>query len=119
MPRHRIYLESGPATAIQFPCRGSFFMSGRQFFIPTPYWPALLSVSLICWTLFVSPHTRYGDSWALVPIPVIFIAVIAIHVGLIIKRGPTAEMLTYALLHIAFLIAVTFWSLTLISKDSL
>jgi hypothetical protein len=94
-------------------------MSRSQFFIPTLYWPVLLSLSLICWTLFVSPHTRYGDSWALVPIPVVLISVVAIHVGLIIKRGRTAGLVTYALLHIAFVIAVTFWSLTLISKDSL
>jgi len=94
-------------------------MSRKQFFIPTPYWPVLLSVSLICWTLFVSPHTRYGDNWALVPIPVVFISVIAIHVGLIVKRGRTAGLVAYALLHIAFVTAVTFWSLTLISKDSL
>jgi hypothetical protein len=83
------------------------------------YWPVALSVFLICWTLLVSPHTKYGDNWALVPILVVFIAVIAAHVGLLFKGGWTVGLIVYGLLHIVFVLALSFWSLTLISKDSL
>ncbi len=67
----------------------------------------------------VSPHTKYGDNWALVPILVVFISVIAVHVVLLLKGGWNAGLIVYGLLHIAFVLALSFWSLTLISKDSL
>ena len=94
-------------------------MSRRQFSVPMLYWPVLLSVFLICWTLFVSPHTRYGDNWALAPIPLVFLSVVAVHIVLFLKWGRTAGLVTYGLLHTAFVVGLSFWSLTLISKDSL
>jgi hypothetical protein len=83
------------------------------------YWPVVVSAFLICWTLLVSPHTKYGDTWALVPILLVFIAVIAVHIGLLIKGGWTGGLIVYGLLHIAVVLVLSFWSLTLISKDSL
>jgi hypothetical protein len=83
------------------------------------YWPIILSAFLICWTLLVAPHTKYGDTWALVPILLVFISVIAVHVWLLLKGGWTIGLIAYGLLHIAFVLALSFWSLTLISKDSL
>jgi hypothetical protein len=94
-------------------------MSRKPFSVPMLYWPLLLSVLLICWTLLVSPHTRYGDNWALVPVPLVFLAVVATHIVLFMKRGRTAGLATYGVLHTIFVVALSFWSLTLISKDSL
>jgi hypothetical protein len=94
-------------------------MSQKQFAIPILYWPLVLSAFLICWTLLVSPHTKYGDTWALIPILLVILAVIAVHVGLLVKSGWTVGLVVYGLLHIAFVFALAFWSLTLISKDSL
>jgi len=93
-------------------------MARGQFSIPLIYWPVLLSLSLVCWTLVVSPHTHYGDNWALAPIGLVFLSVVAIHVWLL-KRRRAAGLAVYAVLHIAFVLALSFWSLTLISKDSL
>jgi hypothetical protein len=94
-------------------------MLPKQFPISMLYWPVLLTALLICWTLLVSPHTKYGDTWALVPILLVFISVIAVHVVLLFKGGWTVGLIIYGLLHIALVLALSFWSLTLISKDSL
>lgn len=94
-------------------------MSSRQFPVPMLYWPVILSALLVCWTLLVSPHTKYGDTWALVPILLVFLSVVAIHIGILVKRGWTAGLIVYGVLHIAIVLALSFWSLTLISKDSL
>ena len=94
-------------------------MSLRQYPIPMLYWPVVLSACLIGWTLVVSPHTKYGDTWALVPVLLLFIAVVAVHIRLLIKGGWTGSLIVYGLLHIAAVVVLSIWSLTLISKDSL
>jgi hypothetical protein len=64
-------------------------------------------------------HTKYGDNWALVPIMLVFISVIAAHVWLLLEGGWSVGLIAYGLLHIAFVLALSFWPLTLISKDSI
>jgi hypothetical protein len=83
------------------------------------YWPPVLSGLLIVWTLYISPHTKYGDTWALVPVPFVFVSIVLIHLRLLIKGQWRSGLWAYALLNIAFLFMVSLWSLTLISKDSL
>ena len=84
-------------------------MSLRKFPIPMLYWPLILSGFLICWTLLVAPHTKYGDNWALVPIMLVFISVIAAHVWLLLEGGWSVGLIAYGLLHIAFVLALSFW----------
>jgi len=50
------------------------------------YWPLILSGFLILWTLLVSPHSKYGDNWAIMPALAIYPAVIILHVILFFKR---------------------------------
>lgn len=67
----------------------------------------------------MSPLTKYGDIWQLVPVPLVVAIVIAIHVVLLIKNRWTMDYVAYGVLHIAFAIIVGLWSLSLISKNSL
>jgi hypothetical protein len=83
------------------------------------YWPIILNVLLICWTLIVAPHTSYGDRWALIPVLVVFVSVIAILLRLLFKGGWTSGVIIYGILNFGFLLIVSIWSLVLISKDSL
>jgi hypothetical protein len=83
------------------------------------YWPIILTVLLICWTLIVSPFTSYGDRWALIPVLVVFASVVAIHLRRLFKEGWTSGEVIYGILSVGILFLVSIWSLTLISKDSL
>ncbi len=83
------------------------------------YWPLILSGVLILWTLLVSPHSKYGDNWAIIPALAIFPAVIILHVIIVFKKSSKGSMIAYALAHCAVLCVVWPWCLWSISKDSL
>ncbi len=83
------------------------------------YWPLILSGFLILWTLLVSPHSKYGDNWAIMPALAIYPAVIILHVILFFKRPSKGAMIAYGLAHCAVLFFVWLWCLMSISKDSL
>lgn len=87
--------------------------------LPRLYWPIIPTVLLICWTLLISPHTKYGDNWALVPVLLAFISVIAIHVWIMITRGRSVGIVLYSVLDVFVTSGVCLWALTLITKDSL
>jgi hypothetical protein len=83
------------------------------------YWPIILNVPLICCTLIVAPHTSYQDRWALIPVLVVFVSVIAIIWRQLVKGGWTSGVIIAGILNFGFLLIVSIWSLVLISKDSL
>ena len=83
------------------------------------YWPVLLSGLLVVWTLYISPITKYGDTWAIIPVFAIFLTIFIIHVLLLIKGRWNSGLWLYALVDIPVVFMLSVWSLTLISKDSL
>jgi hypothetical protein len=81
------------------------------------YWPLILSGVLILWTVLVSPHSKYGDNWAIIPALAIYPAVL--HIIIFFKSSPKGNMIAYAVVHCAALFVVLLWCLMNISKDSL
>jgi hypothetical protein len=82
--------------------------------------PVSVTIALIVWTVFVSPHSVYGDSWAIVPALLAVPTALIWHVTIVILgRGYRRGAVFVALCHVTFLVPIWFWSLTLISKDSL
>lgn len=71
------------------------------------------------WTAVVTPYSKYGDDWAILPFMGIFLVVLVWHVALTI-RGPERRFLVlYGLLHLAFWFPFGLFCLMKISKDSL
>ena len=83
------------------------------------YSPLGVTALLVLWTVFVSPHSRYGDSWAIDPALVALPLVVGLHVLLAYKSRWRSHFITYGIVHCAILFPIWFWCLTMISKDSL
>ena len=83
------------------------------------YVPVILTVTLILWTIAVSPHSKYGDNWAIYPAVFILPIVIFWHVGLIIAYRPRIHFFLYGLLHTLILFVIWMICIMRISKDSL
>ena len=91
---------------------------GKQLF-DLFYWPIFGSLFLIIWTVIVSPFSKYGDYWALLPALFVFPAVLAIHIVMIVKGDWQSKLIWYGVGHVALLFAIWIFCLMLISKDSL
>ena len=95
--------------------------------VPPPHWiknafPLLFTIFLILWTLVVSPHSGYGDKWAIMPAAIVLPVVFAWHVFLVILRktlDKKAKFLLFGIIHVVLLVPIWFLCLMLISKDSL
>ncbi len=70
------------------------------------------------WTVLVAPHSQYGDRWALLPILVAFLLVIAWHVWLVVVGPLRGTKIVYAALHILLWVPFGMLCLMEISKDS-
>jgi hypothetical protein len=82
--------------------------------------PVLITIALVVWTVFVSPHSVYGDSWAITPALLALPTALIWHVAIVILgRGYRRVAASVAVGHAILLVPIWFWSLTLISKDSL
>jgi hypothetical protein len=82
--------------------------------------PVIVTVALVVWTVLVSPHSKYGDNWAIWPAVLAFpIALIWYIVVFIMRRGHRRSAASVAVCHLVILAPIWFWSLTAISKDSL
>jgi hypothetical protein len=81
--------------------------------------PLVLTGFLFLWTWMVSPYSKYGDNWAVVPAILLFVAIIVWHVGLIITQERRALLVAYAVVHIATIFRPWIYCLMKISKDSL
>ena len=83
--------------------------------------PVFFTISILVWTVGVSPYTNYGDNWALYPVLAAAIAVILWHIYLIVRPGGVSRS-TYAYYgagHTLILFGAVMWSLMKISKDAL
>lgn len=81
--------------------------------------PLGLTVLLIIWTIIVSPYSKYGDNWAIVPAIVIFLIIIILHIVLLFIEEAKINFIIYGLIHIIISFAIWIYCLMKISKDSL
>ena len=82
--------------------------------------PIFLTVILIIWTIIVSPHSEYGDNWAIDPIVSYFPLVFWWHVFICIKgEQKIIERVLYFVFNVAIFFAVWIYCAMFISKDSL
>ena len=84
--------------------------------------PIALTILMIIWTAIVSPFSKYGDNWAIVPALALAPVVITWHLALFgVRRGDWAYhrgvLVIYALIHLFIFIPIWFGCLMLISKD--
>lgn len=82
------------------------------------YVPMALTSLLLTWTAVVYPYSRYGD-WFIYPALIALTLIMLIHILLVALSKPRARQVTYAVVHVGFLIPLWFVCPMLISKDSL
>lgn len=81
--------------------------------------PIGLNLLLISWTVVVSPYSEYGDNWAIYPVILIFLIIIALHCFLIFTEKAKINFILYAVIHIGISFIILMYCLMKISKDSL
>ncbi len=81
--------------------------------------PLIFTGLLVLWTWIVSPHSKYGDNWAVYPALALFVAAVLWHAGLIMTQNRRTPYTIYALTHVTLLIPILLYCLMRISKDSL
>jgi hypothetical protein len=94
-------------------------MIPRRAIFSLTYWPILLTCFLVCWTTLVSPYSKYGDYWAIVPALLVLPLIVVLHIVLLVRNNWDAKYWVYGLLHTVVAFLVLIWCLTSISKDSL
>jgi hypothetical protein len=89
----------------------------RKFYLA--YLPVVFTIALLLWTAIVSPYSKYGDAWAIIPALSILPIVLGLHIFLAFKRRWQSGWIVYGVVHVSILLVVWIWCLMLISKDSL
>jgi len=84
--------------------------------LPTPWRqllaPVSVTIALVVWALEVSPHSVYGDTWAIGPALLALPAALIWHVALIIlRRGQRRVAALVAVCHLVLLAPIWIWSL--------
>jgi hypothetical protein len=83
------------------------------------YSPLGVTALLVIWTMLVSPHAKYGDSWAIDPALGALPLVVGLHVLLAYKSRWRRGFIAYGLFHGVIFFAIWLYCLMMISKDSL
>ena len=94
-------------------------MDNGAFRFGMAYWPLGLTGLLIIWTIAISPYSRYGDYWAIVPALAVFPLTAGMHLVLLIKGRWRTTLVLYAIAHLVGLFAIWLLCLMRLSKDSL
>jgi len=81
--------------------------------------PIFLDILLILWTLIVSPYSKYGDDWAIIPAIIFLPTVIISHIVLLFIDKHKLRCLLYGGIHIMAIFYLWIYCLMKISKDSL
>ena len=81
--------------------------------------PLGLNILLIVWTIILSPYSKYGDNWAVVPVIVIFLIIVVLHIILLFVEQSKISFIIYGLIHIVVSFIILIYCLMRISKDSL
>jgi hypothetical protein len=92
-----------------------------------PFVPIALTVFLVIWTAIVSPFSKYGDGWAIVPALALAPICIAWHLSLFgirlgswsCRRDIVVFYSIYAVLHLCIFAVIWLGCLMIISKDGL
>ena len=74
---------------------------------------------MVVWTVIISPYTKYGDTWAVLPIIIMFSSAIVLHFILLIEKSWAVNYIAYAVMHIPASFMIGIYCLSRISKDSL
>jgi hypothetical protein len=88
--------------------------------------PITLTLLLVVWTFIVSPFSKYGDDWAIVPALTVAPVIIAWHLSLLgVRLGDWTRRRDilrfygiYGLVHLSVFAVIWLWCLMRISKDS-
>jgi len=83
------------------------------------YAPLGVTALLIVWTILVSPHSKYGDSWAIDPALASLPLVVGLHVLVAYQARWKGAFIAYGFLHCAVFGLIWIYCLMVISKDSL
>jgi len=83
------------------------------------YWPLFLTGTLILWTILVSPYSKYGDTWAIMPALVTFPLVLGLHIFLAYRNKWRTGVMVYGMVHCIIFFVIWMGCLMRISKDSL
>ena len=82
--------------------------------------PVVVTVALVVWTVLVSPHSKYGDDWAIWPALLAFPIALIWHIAIfIMRRSHRRSAALVAACHLVILAPIWTWCLMAISKDSL
>jgi hypothetical protein len=82
--------------------------------------PLLLDLLFVLWTALVSPYSKYGDTWAIMPVLIAFGTIVLWHIGLVaVLRGERLFMIGYTIVHLPLSFYGMVWMLLKISKDAL
>jgi hypothetical protein len=89
--------------------------------------PIVFTILLVIWTAIVSPFSKYGDNWAIMPAVALAPVIIAWHLSLLgIRLGNWTrrrDILSfygiYGVVHLSVFAGIWLWCLMRISKDSL
>lgn len=97
------------------------YIRGRPKLPALPWLLGPVAVTLLTglYTVVVSPHTRPGDTWPLIPVLAALALVVVWHIGLVIKGPGRAVLLAYGVGHVAFWVYFALVCMLRISKDSL
>ena len=81
--------------------------------------PIIFNLLLIFWTIIVSPHSTYGDNWAIYPVLIIFLLIIIWHISLVVIETSKLIFMAYGLIHLFLSFFLWIYCLMKISKDVL
>ena len=83
------------------------------------YWPMFLTAILILWTILVSPYSKYGDTWAIMPALVAAPLVLGLHILVAYRNKWRMDVIVYGLVHCILFFVIWLGCLMRISKDSI
>ena len=85
----------------------------------TLFMPVIITAFLIAWTLVVSPFSKHGDDWAIIPALLVLPIVVIWHIGLVIVSRPRFPLILFGMLHTLALFVIWMICIMKISKDAL
>jgi len=80
--------------------------------------PLIPTAFLLAWTAAVSPYSKYGDDWAVLPALWTFPVAIVLHGYLVAVMRPRGDLLGYALAHLVVLFPIWLICVMKLAKDS-
>jgi hypothetical protein len=89
----------------------------RKFPAHVAYWPVLVTVLLVLWTVLVSTYSRKNEAWAIVPVLLVLPLAYLLHLVILVREGGKAKFTLYGVVHLAMLCVILFYCLTAITNN--